>query len=89
MTLPSIEELHAFLKRHYRHERFEGRDTPEWGNGYSMAVTQGHLDDLENTGSGYVSRHESVTGRAVIFSRSLQVLEGSEAREAIRGGTAG
>lgn len=77
-TLPSLEEIHAFLSAHYKRERFEGRNDLVWGRDYSRVVAQGHLDSLAKFGRGFVGQHESATGRPVRYDSSLRELGEAE-----------
>ena len=37
IPMPSREEHYAFLKSHYHHARFEGRNNASWGEGLLSA----------------------------------------------------
>lgn len=77
IALPSYDALYAFIKAHYKHERFEGRSTEAYARGYSdyaERVVLGHMDWLERLGYSLISHHESNTSEMVIFDRLLQEL---------------
>jgi hypothetical protein len=84
--MPTYEELYAFLKAHYKHERFEGRNADPYHPDYSHIVTRGRMRDLEKQGYDLISRHESRTGERVIFDRRLQELPGLPIEAAGRAG---
>lgn len=71
MPMPAYDDLYAFLKRQYKHERFEGRNgEPGWAD-YSHVVTRGRMADLEARGWDLISHHESASGTMIVFDRSL------------------
>lgn len=69
--MPTYEAFYAFLKKHYRHERFEGRNGKVWGEDYSHVVARSSYEMLKATGSGVISRHESNSGEPVSYDQSL------------------
>lgn len=69
--MPSFDQMYAFLKQWYKHDRFEGRNG-DWCPNYSSIVTQSGLDHITKYGYGCISRHESVTGQAIFFNKQLQ-----------------
>jgi hypothetical protein len=71
---PSYDDLYAFLSRHYKHERFAGRDGGRWGD-YSAIVTRNRLTDVTRRGYDLISRHESRTGEAIIYNERLELLD--------------
>lgn len=64
------QKAHELLAKHYKFERFEGRNNNIWGKDYSMVVTRSFLNYLRDYGNACISRHESNTGRAMWFSLS-------------------
>jgi hypothetical protein len=72
--MPTYEELYSFLKSHYKHERFEGRNDRDYPD-YSRTLTEHRLTDLEK-GYDVISRHESVTGVMIVFDQQLRELPG-------------
>jgi hypothetical protein len=79
LPMPSAEQLKTFLREYYLHSRFEGRDSPVWGNDYSDVVTESTRQSLEGRGITCVSMYDCNRGRAVWFDRSLTVLNPDEA----------
>lgn len=75
--MPNYDDLYNFLKRWYKHDRFEGRNDGDFKD-YSHIVTRGRVDSLERFGTDLISRHESVTGSAIRFNRNLEVIETSK-----------
>lgn len=74
-ALPSYDDLYAFLKANYKHERFAGRDNRDgWGD-YSGDVTRSRMTSLARQGWDLISRYESRTGEIVIFSAALAILD--------------
>lgn len=71
MTPPTYDALYAFLKSRYKRERFEGRNDRDYPN-YSGLLTQGRLRTLEERGWDMISRHESMTGEAIMYNMVLQ-----------------
>jgi hypothetical protein len=67
------EHHYQFLKQHYKHDRFEGRNGNGWGKDYSSNVARGSYQALENYGYTCISQHESKTGDAVWYDRDLAV----------------
>jgi hypothetical protein len=73
MNTPTFAQMYAFLKKSYKHERFEGRNAawpkgvPEGGS-YSELVTRHALDDLNARGTNWIGQHESATGYAVKYA---------------------
>lgn len=68
----TIEAMHEFLAKHYRPDRFTGRDGATWGARYSWDVARGVLEYLALHGRGQISHHESRTGDSVYYDRDLQ-----------------
>ena len=73
--MTTYDELYAFLKARYKHERFEGRNDRDCPD-YSHIVTRGRMADLERRGYDLISRHESATGQAIFFNAALAELPG-------------
>lgn len=69
--MPTYEAFYGFLKKHYRHDRFEGRNGNVWGQDYSHIVAKSSYKTLEAMGSGVISRHESNTGEPIHYDKSL------------------
>lgn len=69
---PTLPELKAFLRSHYRRDRFEGRDGA-WCPDYSDRVTANYLSELRERGEASITRHESASGAAVCFGPDLVV----------------
>ena len=63
-----MDQLYLFIKKYYKHERFEGRNGPIWGSDYSQTVYEGYRKDLERFGFAWISKFESVTGNAIRFT---------------------
>lgn len=74
MNLPTLEAMHAFLARHYKYDRFEGRNDPSWCPNYSSIVAQSTIDQLAQCGLACVSQFESRSGDAVWFGPDLEIL---------------
>jgi hypothetical protein len=74
----SVDAMVAFLREHYLHSRFEGRDGPVWGNDYSRQVAKSSIEQVEECGRGFISHFESRLGRTIIFGRQLQILNPDE-----------
>lgn len=73
----TLDQMYAFLRQHYRHDRFEGRvGWPSDGfTSYPVAVAQGRLDYLRTHGVGRISRHESRTGLPIKFDGALRIID--------------
>ena len=78
-TLTDVPKMHAFLKTHYKRERFEGRNDGYCPN-YSTKVAISRLEDLQNYGYLCISRHESVTGCFVLFNKEGAVITWAKAQ---------
>lgn len=63
---PTISQVYDFLKRHYRHSRFEGR-----GKDVAQRIASDRHDDLIKTGWTVISRHESYNNQIVKFDHRL------------------
>lgn len=74
VTLPSYDDLYAFLKRWYKRERFEGRNDGDFSD-YSHIVAKSRMSELEVHGWDLISRHESNTGETLIFNALLEIIE--------------
>lgn len=72
---------YAFLKKHYRHNRFEGRNDSAWGADYSMRIANYRYDDLRDSGFSLISAHESASGEAVIYDADLNLLDSVPTRK--------
>lgn len=80
-NLPTLEDVHAFLKSHYKHDRFEGRNSV-WpkdaaGNEYSACVAKSALEWLGTHETGLISWHESASGKLIEYDRNLQIVSQS------------
>ena len=81
--LPTFDEMYSFLRDYYLHSRFEGLNSG-WPNGvpeggtYAECVARSSLEQLKNTGVGYISQYESRTARVVIFDADLNILNKDE-----------
>lgn len=53
-----------FLIKYYKHERYKGR-----GEDYADCLLKSHQEDLRRDGVDWISRHDSITGRIVSFTR--------------------
>lgn len=76
---------YLFLREHYKHERFEGRNDATWGRDYSYRIAQSGLDSLEKYCYGLISQHESKTGDAIFYDRQLKILSPDQVKQAIAG----
>ena len=84
----SKDEYHAavyeFLRRHYKHDRFEGspdrRDFPD----YPHIVTASAIKQIERLGYGCVSHFEDVAGEGFFFDANLEIIPKNVWRERIR-----
>lgn len=75
MNLPTFDAMYAFLKERYKAERFHLRDGTAWCPDYSKVVARSALEQLAQTGVGYISHYESVTGKVVKYNAQLEVIE--------------
>lgn len=69
--MPSFKAVYAFLKAHYRTDRFEGRNGA-WCPNYSEIIAQSTMDDLEQNGHSLIGHYEAACGRVIEFDRSLK-----------------
>ncbi|EPK2688281.1 hypothetical protein [Klebsiella pneumoniae] len=76
---------YLFIREHYKHSRFEGRNDATWGRDYSYRIAQSGLDSLSKYGYGLISQHESKTGEAVYYDRNLNILTDEQIKAALRG----
>lgn len=76
----TVEQVYEFLKQHYKHDRFEGRNTETWGSDYSMTVAEGVTKQLNHGIYTLISHHESKTGEAVWFNHKLIALDNPPSR---------
>ena len=81
-----FRQIHyLFIREHYKHSRFEGRNDATWGRDYSYRIAQSGLDSLSKYGYGLISQHESKTGEAVYYDRNLNILTDEQIKAALRG----
>lgn len=73
-----FEAVYKFLREHYLHSRFEGRNGSVWGADYSRLVAKGTFDHLAAVGSAWISPYESRLGRAIHFDVNLNILNPDE-----------
>ncbi|HBC0308493.1 TPA: hypothetical protein I8P22_002414 [Salmonella enterica subsp. enterica serovar Napoli] len=76
---------YRFLRDHYKHERFEGRNSPVWGHDYAAYIERSARESLEKYGFSVISCHESKTGEAIFYDRKLNVLKGEQIKRALHG----
>jgi len=72
--MKSYQEIYDFIKTNYKHSRFEGRNTKEWGQNYSHNIVQHHIEQLTNYGISHISKHECVNGKGIKFNAGLNIL---------------
>lgn len=72
--LPTFNALYDFLREHYKTERFEGRNGPDYGQQYSRSLTSSAMVQIERLGNGFISRQDSASGRAIKYNHLLKVL---------------
>ena len=83
--IPSYDELYGFIKRHYRHSRFEGR-VKTYGEDYPRKIVDGYMDDLKASGWSIISWHESQSGRHIVFDSSLAIKPEEDSEKATEKG---
>lgn len=70
-ALPTLEQLHDFIKTHYKHERFMGRNNPNpkdiWHT-YSTDVARSALERLVKLGFSGIGRHEAKDGEGFWYT---------------------
>lgn len=76
ITMPTYDELYAFLKARYKHARFEERNTHPGYEDYTACVTRSSMQALEQYGYDLISHHGSRTGETIMFDRQLQEIPG-------------
>lgn len=85
--MPTFDEMYAYLKEHYLHSRFAGRDTKDWaaddGTPYSNLICRSAIKQLEQTGEGFIGPYEAASGRIVRYNSALQILNPDAPREQI------
>jgi hypothetical protein len=84
-AIATTDQLYAFLRQHYKNERFEDRNNSKWEPNYSQLVTHSTMESLKLHGYSCVSRYESATGKAIFFDRSLGILDHETTLRALRG----
>lgn len=82
-NLPTFDQMYAFLREHYLHSRFEGRDTPAWNfqGRYPDIITRAALNTLKQTGVGFIGPYEAASGRVIKYDAKLNVLNPDAPRE--------
>jgi hypothetical protein len=70
-VMPDYATVYAYVRSLYRHDRFEGRNGA-WCPDYSHVVARSVCEDLERRGFSAVGQHESATGHAIYFDRTLR-----------------
>lgn len=77
--MPTFDTVYAFLKKHYKPARFEGR-----GKGYAERLTRSVMSELARLGYSLVSHHDSISGRAVWFNANLNEIPPGQVRSLLR-----
>jgi len=91
-ALPSSADMRVFLKAHYKHDRFEGRDNETWGRNYSQLIVDSALATLRDHGFGYISVHEDAAGKGFrytaedVLAMSKRAGKREDALKALRNG---
>ena len=78
LGLPGFDEMYAFLAKWYKSERFAMRDV--YIPGHSRRLTYFILDNLRDNGVAFITHHESATGRAIYFDKTLRILSDAEVK---------
>lgn len=68
---PDREKLYQFIRRWYKHSRFEGVTFVE---GYPEIIIDGYMKHFETNDVAFISCHESNTGQAIKFDAELNIL---------------
>jgi len=72
--MKTIDDVYAFLKKHYKPSRFEeSPDCRDFPN-YCKEIAQDCLSSLMGNGYDLISRYESKTGEDVCFDRELNII---------------
>lgn len=66
--------VYEFIRRHYRHDRFEGsphrHDFPDMAN----TIIDSYLEDIERHGYGCISQFENSSGETIFFNSNLEII---------------
>ena len=72
------DEYHAavyeFIRRHYRHDRFEGSPNRSAFPDYPNTVVDSTIEQIETRGYGCISKLENVSGQTVFFDQNLEII---------------
>lgn len=69
------EQFRGFLRKIYKHDRFEGRDNATWNDGdkkYSDIIIDGNVSSCGEQGFFGVSHFEAVNGVGGFFDGNLK-----------------
>ncbi|MEY0425808.1 hypothetical protein AB7533_21190 [Providencia rettgeri] len=75
MKKVTVDQVHEFMKLHYKADRFEGRNNADWGKDYSTNLAQNNANIINNGFCTVISRHDSKSGEAVWFDHQLVAME--------------
>lgn len=74
----SKDEYHAavyeFIRRHYRHDRFEGSPHRPVFTDYPNTVVASTIEQIEQCGYGCISQFESASGQSIFFDANLDII---------------
>nr|WP_181374716.1 hypothetical protein [Pectobacterium carotovorum] len=75
MKKVTAEQVHDFMKLHYKKDRFEGRNNSDWGKDYSMCIAANNANIINNGCYTCISNHDSQSGETVWFNHQLIELD--------------
>lgn len=75
--MKSREEIYQFVKRWYKHSRFEGM-AGDWCPNYPDLIVDGYIEWFETHDHAFISCHESNTGQSIKFNEDLEILNKDE-----------
>ncbi|MEW2741599.1 hypothetical protein ABZ131_20780 [Providencia rettgeri] len=75
MKKVTAEQVHDFMKLHYKKDRFEGRNNSDWGKDYSMCIAANSANIINNGCYTCISSHDSQSGETVWFNHQLVAME--------------
>ncbi|MEX6147125.1 hypothetical protein AB6G26_24140 [Providencia hangzhouensis] len=75
MKKVTVDQVHEFMKLHYKADRFEGRNNADWGKDYSRCIATNNANIINNGCYTCISSHDSQSGETVWFNHQLIALD--------------
>ncbi len=69
-----VRSVEEFANKYYKHDRYKGKTAKTgWWDDYADIILASMEQEFKENGYCFISRHESVTGEAVIYDGTRDI----------------